>query len=96
MENGEDPNPSVAVLTKIADALETTVAELLGQPTVKAKTSNIPTTLPAGLREFLEDQKRRGEPVREDIVRALAQLQARGGKDDWAYLYETIKRATVK
>lgn len=96
LENGEEPNPSVAVLTKIADALETTVAELLGQPTMKAKISSIPSTLPSGLREFLEEQKRRGEPVREDIARALAQLQARGGREDWAFLYEAIKRATQK
>jgi transcriptional regulator with XRE-family HTH domain len=96
LENGEDPNPSVAVLTQIADALETTVAELLGQPAVKAKASSIPSTLPSGLKEFLEEEKRRGEPVREDIARALAQLQARGGKDDWAFLYAAIKRATLK
>ena len=94
LENGEEPNPSLAVLTQIADALHTTVAELLGQPTVRTKAGNIPTTLPSGLKEFLDDQKRRGEPVREDIIRALVQLQSRGGAKDWAFLYEAILRAT--
>jgi transcriptional regulator with XRE-family HTH domain len=93
LENGEEPNPSVAMLTQIANALETTAADLLGQPAVKSKSSMIPDTLPAGLKEFLDEQKRRGEPVREDIIRALAQLQSRGTKDDWAFLYQSIKRA---
>src|SRR5712692_655858 len=35
LENGEDPNPSLAVLARIAEALDTTVAELLGQEIVK-------------------------------------------------------------
>lgn len=93
LENGEDPNPSIAMLTQIANALDTTVAELLGQPAVKSKIPTIPDSLPIGLKEFLDEQKRHGEPVEEDIVRALAQLQSRGSKDDWAFLYESIKRA---
>jgi transcriptional regulator with XRE-family HTH domain len=94
LENGEEPNPSIGVLSQIADALDTTAAELLGQPTVKRKnSSNIPLIFPPGLQEFLNERKRRGEPVREDIVRALAQLEARGTKD-WVFLYEAIQRGT--
>lgn len=93
LENGEDPNPSLAVLMRIATALETTVADLLGQPTMRAKKLPIPEQLPPGLKEFLDALKRRGEPVPENIVRVLAQLQARGLKD-WEFLYEAIKRTT--
>jgi transcriptional regulator with XRE-family HTH domain len=94
LENGEEPNPSIALLAQIAVALDTTAADLLGQPAVKRKkASNIPLTFPPGLQEFLNERKRRGEPVREDIVRALAQLEARGAKD-WAFLYEAIQRGT--
>ena len=94
LENGEEPNPSIALLTQIATALDTTVAELLGQPAVRRKSaSTIPLAFPTGLQEFLNERKRRGEPVREDIVRALAQLEARGAKD-WAFLYEAIERGT--
>jgi len=93
LENGEEPNPSLGVLTKIATALGTTAAELLGQPAVRAKNLPILEQLPAGLKEFLEAQKRKGDPVPEDIVRALAQLQARGRKE-WEFLYEAIKRTT--
>ena len=93
LENGEDPNPSLAVLMRIATALEATIAELLGQPTVRAKDLRIPEQLPPGLKDFLDVQKRKGEPVPESIVRVLAQLQARGLKD-WEFLYEAIKRTT--
>jgi transcriptional regulator with XRE-family HTH domain len=90
LETGEDPNPSLAVLMRIATALATTVADLLDQPRVRAKPTAIPT-LPRGLKEFLDEQKRKGEPVPEQVVRALAQLQARGVKD-WEFIYEAIKR----
>lgn len=93
LENGEDPNPSLSVLMRIAAALETTVAEFLGQPTVRAKDLPIPEELPPGLKDFLDLQKRRGEPVPEKTVRVLAQLQARGLKD-WEFLYEAIRRTT--
>jgi hypothetical protein len=62
-------------------------------PVVKAKQLPIPEELPKGLKEFLDQQKRKGEPVPEDIVRALAQLQARGLKE-WEFVYEAIKRTT--
>jgi transcriptional regulator with XRE-family HTH domain len=93
LENGEDPNPSLSVLMRIATALDTTIAELLEQPTVRAKDLPIPKELPPGLKEFLDLQKRRGEPVPEKTVRILAQLQARGLKD-WEFLYEAIRRTT--
>ena len=93
LETGEEPNPSLAIVAKIAAALETTAAELLGQPVVKAKQLPIPEELPKGLKEFLDQQKRKGEPVPEDIVRALAHLQARGLKE-CEFVYEAIKRTT--
>lgn len=93
LENGEDPNPSLSVLMRIASALDTTVGELLGQPTVRAKDAPIPEELPPGLKDFLDIKKRQGDPVPERTVRVLAQLQARGLKD-WEFLYEAIRRTT--
>lgn len=91
LETGEEPNPSLSVLLRIATALGTTVAELLDQPRLRARQTTIPEALPRGLKEFLDEQKRKGEPVEEEIARALAQLQARGVKD-WEFIYEAIKR----
>jgi len=46
------------------------------------------------LKELLDDQRKKGIPVREDIARALAQLKARGSsKHDWEYLYRFLKQA---
>lgn len=54
----------------------------------------MPETLPRGLKELLDDQRKKGIPVREDIARALAQLKARGSsKHDWEYLYRFLKQA---
>jgi hypothetical protein len=76
---------------RIATALGTTVAELLDQPRLRTRQTAIPEALPRGLKEFLDEQKRKGEPVEDEIARALAQLQARGVKD-WEFIYEAIKR----
>lgn len=96
IENGSEPNPSIGVLDKIAKALDTTVADLVGSPKVRSKGTLIPETLPPGLKEFLEARKRRGAPVPEDIVLALAHLETRGAKvtskDDWEFLYQAIRR----
>lgn len=97
LENEAEPNPSIGILARIADALDTTIADLLGQPRVGSRVqASIPNTLPAGLKEFLESEKRRGAPVPEDIALALAQLEARGrkiSKEDWAFLCKAIKKA---
>lgn len=91
LETGEEPNPSLAVLLRIGTALETTVAELLDQPRARARHAPVPAALPRGLKEFVDGQKRKGEPVEDEIVRALAHLQGRGVKD-WEFIYEAIKR----
>ena len=93
LENGDEPNPSLSILTQIADALETTVADLLDQPTVRAKSSQIPESLPPGLENFLEQHRRSGRPVPEHIARALAQLKLRSVEPrDWDFLYDAIMR----
>jgi transcriptional regulator with XRE-family HTH domain len=96
LENGEESNPSLAILTQIAAALDTTVAAIVGFPVLRVKAGAVPDTLPPGLKEFLDRRRRQGTPVREDIVRALAQLQARDVRKDWAFLYEMIERTIDK
>ena len=92
LENGEEQNPSLEVITKIATALDSTAAELLGQPSTKARPP-IPEKLPGGLKNFLDSKKREGKPVPENIVMGLAQLQSRG-ITEWEFVYEAIRRTT--
>lgn len=92
VENGRVGQPSAQKLLAIARALETTIASLLGQPVVKVDDEEI--EIPASLADFL----RRAAGVTEAEKKMLAGIQYRGKRpssaDDWAFIYETIKRAT--
>lgn len=90
IESGGAPRPSGAVLFRIATALGTTVADLLGQEIRPVANSVSPA-----LNEFAEEAE-----LPEEDVRMLAQVRFRGeqpsSKDDWRYLYESIKRSIVR
>lgn len=106
IEKGEVLNPGLSTLTDVADALGVTVHDLLPQrePGGKPKPprqnqvefETLTDSIPEPLREFLADQKKRGEPVPEDALRALAVLKLRGRRPesaaDYQLLYAMIKR----
>lgn len=106
VEKGEVLNPGLSTLTDIADALGVTVHDLLPRraPGTKGQAprqnqvefETLTDSIPAPLREFLADQKARGEPVPEDTVRALTVLKLRGKRPesaaDYQLLYAMIKR----
>lgn len=81
------PRPSAEVLFRIATALGTTVADLLGKETGPA-----PATISPSLREFAEK-----EELPERDVEMLAQIRFRGQQpssfDDWRFLYDSIRRS---
>ena len=87
-------NPSLDILHKIANALDCTIAELIGQPRV-ATTQEQPE-IAEGLRKFARQRKRAGEPLSEEDILNLARIQFRGKRpetvDDWTYVYEFFKR----
>ena len=106
IEKGEVLNPGLSTLTDVADALGVTVHDLLPQrkPGGKPKSprqnqvefETLTDSIPEPLREFLADQTKRGEPVPEDALRALAVLKLRGKRPesaaDYQLLYAMIKR----
>lgn len=55
-------------------------------------------SIPAPLREFLDEESDKGAPVPEDAVRSLAVLKLRGkrpeSKDDYRLLYQLLRRLT--
>ncbi len=87
IERGHVANPSSAVLLRLAEALETTTASLLG---VTEATQG--DSLPQSLLEYA--QLARISP--EDLA-MLAGIRYRGTQpariDDWRYLHESIKRS---
>ena len=96
LENDEEANPSLDSLNKLAKALEVTLAQLLERDQVRAHRI-VPDQIEPGLKEFMDECHRANERLDESIVQALYVLQQRKGqamkgKDDWRWLYESIKR----
>lgn len=86
--------PGAHILYNIATALETTVADLLEDP-VRVQAGAM-MNLSKGLKRLIEDRKKQGNPIPEDDIRMLANIRYRGrrpeAKEDWEYIYESIKR----
>ena len=94
LEAGVASNPSLDVLGKIASALDTTIAELIGQP--RTEVVGTATELPDELVQFAHHHKKMGEPLSEEDILNLAAIRFRGKRpetvEDWAYVYEFFKR----
>lgn len=84
-------------MKKIADAMDVTIADLLELPGARSGMM-VMEEIDKGLEEFLEERRRKGRPVPEDIIKALSHIKTRKkgqmSKEDWAYLCETISRVT--
>ena len=91
LEHGKNV-PTVDAAGKIADALGVRLSYLLGED----GGLELPKRLPKGLQDFVERCETRGEDLGSEDVMMLAGIRYRGRQprtaDDWAYVYETIKR----
>jgi len=98
LEKDEDgvKKPSADVLLRIANALSTTMAELLALPTVKVKDAEI--EIPAALRQLQDRLKELGTKLTDQDLRDLARTRFRGGQprtvEDWYQLYSTLVNTT--
>lgn len=81
--------PSADVLLRIANALSTTLGELLELPTVQVQ--NHPVELPPALRDFQKQMAAANTPLCSDDLRDLATMKFRGGQpqtvNEWHQLY---------
>lgn len=88
--------PSANLLLKIANALKTTIGELLEQPTVRINKQAIP--IPESLVGFAERMKKFDEPLSERELCDLAAMRFRGGHpttfEGWRDLYHVLKRTS--
>lgn len=90
--------PSAEVLLRIANALATTLAELLSLPTVRVADRTV--EIPPGLRDFQQLMADQSRPLSDDDLRDLASMKFRGGQpqtvDEWHQLYlllvNTVRR----
>jgi transcriptional regulator with XRE-family HTH domain len=89
--NGRAKRPSANTLYEIARALGTSVADLLGKESEAGQPVSL--SVPASLKELAEEAS-----LPEEDVRMLAAICFRGEqpktKDDWKFLYESIRRST--
>lgn len=94
LENNQAPRPSATTLYKIADALGTSVAELLGDDDLEATEPPQPK-IPLSLQQFINEQEEKGQPLPDADKRMLAGISYRGKApktaDDWRYIYESIR-----
>ncbi len=81
--------PSADVLLRLANALSTTIAELLGLPAVRTQAAEV--QLPPGLVELNKRMKAQGTPLSEVDLRDLAMMRFRGGQprsaEEWMQVY---------
>jgi transcriptional regulator with XRE-family HTH domain len=92
------PNPGLDVLARLAEQLDVTVADLVGEDfSPDALFREVRPHLPPGLAEFLARREREGHPVAADAIPALAGMKLRGRRphtvSDWAVLYDAIEDA---
>lgn len=100
-DTGEAKKPSADVLLRIANALSTTLAELLSLPTVQS--AGGPVELPSSLQEFRQQMAAMGQPLSDDDLRDLATMKFRGAQpesaSEWHQLYllldQSIRRREI-
>jgi transcriptional regulator with XRE-family HTH domain len=89
-KSDKDVRPSAGTVFKIAEALGTSAADLLGKKIQQTSKPEIPNTL----KQFAE-----AEDLTEADVEMLARIEFRGEKpetqDDWQYIYESIRRTIL-
>lgn len=87
LERGQSTHPSAPVLQRLADALGTSVADLLDEGTISTVVD-----IPEALLRLAEE-----EALSEEDVRTLAGLRWRGERpatlSDFRFVYEAIRRA---
>lgn len=84
-----DTNPSLDVLRRLADALETTVADLIGAPPLRLVADEVP--IPPSLKAFAEESG-----LTRSEVEMLASIRWRSAeqprtRERWRYIYDSLK-----
>ena len=100
LENDKESQkkPSADTLMKLVTPLRTTIADLLGRPTVQVAEQNV--EISDSLQEFCKWMEKTERKLSENEIQDLATMRFRGGQpktvDDWDDLYRTLKRTTKR
>ena len=93
LENDPRANPSLETLQRIADALDTTVADLLDRPKLRLDVDEI--DVPPSLRAFADDAG-----LSQKEVEMLASIRWRGADrpksaERWKFIYNSLKASRL-
>ena len=98
IESGNSKRPGAEILFKIAEALQVTIAHLMGkEPSVNSK-ALIEPEINQGLWDFISERKRQGHPLDPEDIKSLSFVQLRGGrpttKEQWSLIYGMLNEMT--
>jgi transcriptional regulator with XRE-family HTH domain len=98
IESGKSKRPGAEVLFKIAEALEVTIAHLMGKEPGQEARDLIEPEVNHGLHAFINERKVQGRPLDPEEVKSLSYVQLRGGrpttKEQWSLVYGMLKEIT--
>ncbi len=98
IESGKSKRPGAEVLFKIAEALDVTIAHLMGKEPNQEARDLIEPEVNDGLRAFINERKAQGSPLDPEEVKSLSYVQLRGGrpttKEQWSLVYGMLKEIT--
>ena len=98
IEQGNSKRPGAEILFKIATGLNVTLADLMGKKPPEANRDGVEPKINEGLRKFMEDRKRQGNPLHHEEIKSLSYVQFRGGrpqtKEQWELVYVALKQST--
>ncbi len=95
IEVGNSKRPGAETLFKIAEALGVTIAHLMGKAPEADGAAWIEPEINDGLRAFINERKRQGQPLEPEEVESLSFVQLKGGrpetKEQWAVVYGVLR-----
>lgn len=95
LENQTPANPTLDTLQRVANALEVTIADLIGAPKVRPV---LPKALPPGLEDLVKELRSGGTPLDPETIASLASMRYRGkapsAKEDFRMLLYVLKQVT--
>ena len=99
IETGNSKRPGAETLWKIAEALNVTIAHLMGKEPTSESATSIQPEINDGLRAFVNERKRQGQPLDPEEIESLAVVQLKGGrpstKQQWSLVYGILKETTA-
>ncbi|NKB70822.1 MAG: helix-turn-helix domain-containing protein [Candidatus Latescibacteria bacterium] len=98
IESGKSKRPGAEVLFKIAEALNVTIAHLMGKAVNREAPNLIEPEINEGLRAFINERKVQSRPLDPEDIKSLSFVQLRGGrpttKEQWALVYGMLNEIT--